>query len=325
MEKARYAKGNQCFLCPKHCMIQEGKRGFCNTRKNIDGNLYALNYGKPIGLAIDPIEKKPLYHFYPGKKILSFGTLGCNMDCLGCQNFDISRGSPDEKEKDLISSEKIIEIAKENNVDMIAFTYTEPTIFFEYMIDVAKLAKENNIKTVAVSNGYIESEPLKELIRYIDGFNIDLKFFEDEKYRKYSKASLEPILKTLKTINDSESWLEIINLVIPNWNDDLEIIENMCIWIKETLSENVPTHFSAYYPIHKMTEPPTPLSTLKNVENIARKHLNYVYLGNVKENTNTICPDCKRILIERNWYETNINDSFEGTCNCGKQIPGIWK
>ncbi|PLW79911.1 AmmeMemoRadiSam system radical SAM enzyme [Candidatus Woesearchaeota archaeon] len=325
MKKAKYSKNNQCFLCPRRCIILEGKRGFCNTRKNIGGNLYALNYGKPIGLAIDPIEKKPLYHFFPGKNILSFGTLGCNLDCLGCQNFDISKGSPDESEEDFFPPKKIIEIAKENNINMLAFTYTEPTIFFEYMIDVTKLAKKNNINTVAVSNGYIEKKPLKELIKHVDAFNIDLKFFDDKKYSKYSKAKLEPILETLKIINNSDSWLEITNLVIPNWNDDLEEVERMCEWIKDNLSKDVPIHFSAYYPTHKMNEPPTPLKTLKDIEKIARKHLDYVYLGNVKEDTNTICPACKKILIERDWYNTKLIDSFEETCTCGKKIPGIWK
>lgn len=324
MELARHVKGNQCFLCPRHCVIQEGKRGFCNTRKNIDGKLYALNYGKPIGISIDPVEKKPLFHFMPKKGVLSFGTLGCNLNCLGCQNFDIARGVVDEKEG-IVKPEEIIKLAKENNVKMIAYTYTEPTVFFEYMFDVAKLAKEEGIKNIAVSNGYIEKEPLKELLTVIDAFNIDLKFFEDKKYLKYSKIKLQPVLETLKIINESDSWLEMTNLVIPGWNDDMKIIEEMVKWIKDNLGRSVPMHFSAFYPMHKLMDVPrTKVDTLIKIKEIADNYLDYVYLGNVSLEANTTCPKCNKTLIERTYYDVEIKDDFKGVCSCGEKISGVW-
>lgn len=326
MKLASYTKSNQCFLCPRHCIIQEGNRGFCNTRMNLDGKLYALNYGKPVGLGIDPIEKKPLFHFLPKTGVLSFGTLGCNFDCLGCQNYDIARGIVDEGNENLIMPKQIIELAKKNNVKIIAYTYTEPTVFFEYMLDVAKLAKENGIKNVVVSNGYIEKEPLNELLEVIDAFNIDLKFFDDKKYTKYSKGRLDCILENLEIINKSNSWLEITNLVIPGWNDDFDVVEDMVKWISENLKKNIPVHFSAFSPMHKLNHVEhTSIETLEKIKKIADKYLDFVYLGNVHEGGETICPKCKKTLIKRDWYCVEVEKGFKGICSCGNKLPGVWK
>lgn len=314
--KALYSDENNCFLCPKKCVINEGKLGFCKTRKNIGGTIHSLSYGRPVGLSIDPIEKKPLYHFHPNKKILSFGTIGCNLDCLGCQNHEMSRGDIDEKSQ-IIEPSEIIRIAKENKIDMIAYTYNEPTVFFEYMLDVAKLAKKNGIKNIVVSNGFIEEKPLKELIPNIDAFNIDLKFIDKENYIKYASGLLNPVLNSLKIINNSNAWLEITNLIIPNWNDDLTEVMELCNWIKNNLGKDVPVHFSAFYPNYKLLDIPiTSEIKLKEIEKIAKQYLNYVYLGNIGEKPKLNCHKCNSIF-ER--------IGFNGVCRCNNVIPGVWK
>ncbi|MBR9676410.1 AmmeMemoRadiSam system radical SAM enzyme [Candidatus Woesearchaeota archaeon] len=326
MKKAAYTKEDQCFLCPKHCVIREGRRGFCKTRKNIHGVIYAVNWGKPIGINVDPIEKKPLYHFFPGQKILSFGTLGCNLDCEGCQNHDIARGIPSDSQEDLVLPKEIISIAKKEGCDMIAYTYTEPIIFFEYLVDIARLAREEGIKNVVVTNGYIEQEPLKEMLRVVDAFNVDLKFFSEKKYESYAKASLAPVLETLKTISKSNSHLEITNLVIPGLSDDLGEAEKMYAWISQNLSVDVPVHISAFSPHHKLiSTPSTNVEVLEEIKKIAEKHLRFVYLGNVNVGGDTLCPNCKETIIKRDWYNTTVTEGFNGVCpSCEEKIVGEW-
>jgi len=294
----------RCVLCPNKCVILDGKSGLCKARINIKGKLYSTVYGHPCSISIDPIEKKPLYYFYPGEKILSFGTFGCNIFCKGCQNFDITRVQDVIKETgklEYYSAEEIIETAKSRNIKMIAYTYNEPTIFFEYMLDIAKLARKNGIKNVIVSNGYINPKPLKELCKYIDAANIDIKGITEKFYREYSKANIKPILESIKTLRKSGVWLELTNLVIPGLNDDPKDIKKLCEWIKDNVGVNVPLHFSRFYPYYNAsTTSPTPENTLEFAKEIATKTgLKYVYIGNLGFLDDTICDKCGNVLIKR--------------------------
>lgn len=325
MKKALFTKGDKCMLCPHNCVILEGKTGICGVRKNINGKIFSLVYGKPCSIAIDPVEKKPLYHFYPGQNILSLGTVGCNFKCIGCQNYEIARGTPDESDNVGYAPEEIIKLAKQKNCSMIAYTYTEPTIFYEYMIDIAKLAKKNGLKNVIVSNGYINPAPLIELCKYIDAANIDLKFFNNDNYLKYSGAKLNPVLETLKILKQQNVWLEITNLIIPGWSDDLVEFENMCKWIKDNLGKDVPLHISRFFPHYKLQDvKPTSLEILEKAENIAKQYLNYVYTGNVFRESNTYCIKCNNLLIDRQGYVIN-NKVKGGVCSkCNKKLPGVY-
>jgi len=270
----------QCFLCPHNCIISPSKRGICNVRENNNGILYSLTYGEPCTINIDPIEKKPIYNFLPGTKTLTIATMGCNLSCKQCQNYHISK--TEIFTQPFVPPEKIIELALKNKTPSISYSYTEPTIFYEYMLDIAKLAKKNKIKNILVSNGYISQKPLKELCKYIDAANIDLKAFTDEFYKKTCKASLKPVLETLKTLKKEKVHLEITNLIIPTLNDNLKDIEKMCIWIKENLGKDTPLHFSKFFPMYQLKDiPQTPLSTLEKVKKIADKYLSHVYLGNI--------------------------------------------
>jgi len=242
----------RCNLCPQNCLISEEKVGFCGVRKNIKGKLISLVYAKPCSINLDPIEKKPLYHFLPGETALSIGTLGCNLKCVFCQNWEISRANPEEYNLETKTPKEIIELVKESKAKIIAYTYTEPTIFYEYMLDIAKLARKEGIKNVIVSNGFIQEKPLKELIKFIDAANIDLKAFDDNFYKKNCLGRLGPILRTLKILKESGVWIEITNLIIPGKNDDMKKIEEMCKWIKNELGEDIPIHFSRFFPMYKL-------------------------------------------------------------------------
>jgi pyruvate formate lyase activating enzyme len=325
----------QCNLCPHNCVLHPDKIGLCNTRKNIRGKLYSLAYGRPCSINIDPVEKKPLYHFFPGKKILSLGTFGCNLFCKGCQNYDISRSDAQTSSGTIQNPEDIIELAKKNGLKLIAYTYNEPTIFFEYMLDTAKLAKKNGIKNVIVSNGYINEEPLKELLKYIDAANIDLKGFTGKFYKEYAKASLEPVLNTIKIINQHNKkskhkvWLELTNLIIPGLNDDMPEIKNMCDWIAK-VNKNIPLHFSRFFPYYEAEQiEMTPEITLLKARDIAKKAgLKYVYIGNLGINDNTYCAECDSLLIERQNYNVNILGLIGPNRNkckkCGTVLDGIF-
>lgn len=313
----------KCVLCPHNCRIISGKKGVCGTRINENGKFYSLVYGRPSAINIDPIEKKPLYHFYPGADILSIGTLGCNLFCKGCQNYDISKGPIINLPK--ITPEEIISKAKENDIKMIAYTYNEPTIFYEYMIDIAKLAKKEKIKNVIVSNGFINDAPLKKLIRYIDAANIDLKGFDEKFYKEYANAKLSPILKNLKTIKNSDVWLEVTNLLIPGLNDDEKDIQEMCKWINKNVS-NVPLHFSRFFPYYKASDIKiTSENTLIKARNIANNSgIKYAYIGNMGLLEDTYCHNCKNLLITRHPVVKCLGIT-DGKCtNCRKKIPGVF-
>src|SRR4030042_5304336 len=247
----------QCGLCPNRCILSEGQIGVCKARKNIDGELYTLNYGKVSTQHIDPIEKKPFFHVLPGAAVYSIATTGCNMRCSFCQNWNISQVFPWEIDSKEMTPEQVIEDVLKSGSEIIAFTYNEPTIFYEYMFDIAKLAKEKGLKTVVVSAGYINPEPLKELLPYIDAYKIDLKAFRENFYQKLTGGHLEPVLEAMKIIKNSGTWLEIVNLLIPGENDSEEEIKEMAKWIKENLGDDVPLHFSAFHPDYKLLNLPS--------------------------------------------------------------------
>ncbi len=274
----------KCVLCPRNCIIQENNLGICNTRINIKGKLYTLTYGKPVSISVDPIEKKPLFNFHPGEKILSIGTVGCNLKCKFCQNYDISQAKAiDLYEKiKTVSPEQIIEITKSKGLKLIAFTYNEPTIFYEYMLDIAKLAKKENIECVIVSNGFINPKPLKELCKYISAANIDLKSFDEKFYKQICAGKLNPVLESLKILKENKIHIEITNLIIEEKNDSPKQIEKLAIWIKENIGKDTILHLSRAFPMYKMQNIfPTSISILQRAKEICEKHLDFVYLGNV--------------------------------------------
>lgn len=319
----------QCTICPRNCKLKEGQAGFCQVRKNIDGTVISTTYGYNTGLAVDPIEKKPLYHFYPGSKVLSFGTLGCNMGCQFCQNWHISKSSADPRINPA-SPEKIVSLAKQLGCKSVAFTYNDPVVFFEYAVDTAKLCRDNGIKTVAVTAGYINPEPRKEFFTYMDAVNIDLKGFSEHFYKKNCLAQLEPILDTIKYVKkETNCWLELTTLLIDGENDSEEEIKRECEWILKELGANVPLHFSAFHPAYKfMDKPQTKLSTLLKAYEIAKSiGLNYVYTGNVTDTKTsaTYCSACKKPLILRFGYETTTENIKKGHCNfCGAKCKGVF-
>ena len=318
----------QCRICPRNCIILEGQRGFCRARENIKNKLYSLVYARPCSINLDPIEKKPLYHFYPSHRSLSVATVGCNMACKHCQNWEISQADPDSFPARELMPEQIVNMAVKGNYKSISYTYTEPTIFYEYVLDTAKLAKKKGIKNVIVSNGFINPEPLVEWCKYIDAANIDLKFFDDAIYREMTTAWLDPILETIKTLHKKKVWLEITNLIIPALNDKPKMIEKMCKWITDNIGVSYPLHFTAFYPTYKLNNtPPTSTEMLLKARGIALKAgIKYVYVGNVyaDEANNTYCPKCKRLLIERSGFSVMQNNIKKGKCSCGNKIDGLF-
>lgn len=316
-------KSLQCTLCPHNCVISEGKTGICGTRINYNGKFHSKVYARPSAMHVDPIEKKPLYHFYPGSKILSIGTLGCNLFCRGCQNYELTKGPI--VDLPYVTPEQVISTAIENNINLIAYTYNEPTIFYEYMMDIAKLAKKNKIKNVIVSNGFINDSPLKKLTKYIDAANIDLKGFDEKFYNEYANAKIEPILKNLKTIKKSNVWLEVTNLIIPQINDKEESITDMCKWINKNIKDT-PLHFSRFFPYYKAQDKEiTPVSSLLNAKKIANNSgIKYVYIGNMGKLENTYCYNCKNLLIQRH-PAVKIVGVKDGKCNsCRKKVLGVF-
>jgi pyruvate formate lyase activating enzyme len=274
----------QCTLCPHECIISPNNLGFCKVRKNIKGKLISLSYAKPASIAVDPREKKPLYYFYPGEKVLSIGTFGCNLACQHCQNSSISRRFLGNQihQLETVSPSDIVTNCLQNNLHIIAYTYNEPTVFYEYMFEIAKLAHKHSIKNVIVSNGFINPLPLKKLLPFIDAANIDLKSFNPKFYSTVCSAKLNSVLNTLKLIANSKVHLEITILLIPSLNDNLDEFENMCIWIKENLGKSVPLHISRFFPNYKLLHlPPTAIKTILKAEKIAKKHLDKVHIGNV--------------------------------------------
>lgn len=317
----------QCNICNHRCIIPENHKGLCSLRENINGKLYFNNYGILSSLNVDPIEKKPLYHFLPSSLAYSIGGFSCNMSCLACQNYMISQESYDKNMAIEISPEDIVKNAINHNCKSIAYTYNEPTVSLEYIHDIANIASENNIKNVFISNGYMSPEALDYILPYIDAFNIDLKFIEDSLYKKVCNASVYDVLENLKTINKSDSHLEITNLLIDNLNDYREDIKKLVNFIVNELSTDIPLHFSRFFPYFKMMDiNPTKESRMLEGYNIAKDMgLKYVYLGNISSNQNTYCPECGEILIRRNGYFTSdLNKIINGKCsNCNCRLNFI--
>ena len=320
----------ECTLCPRYCKIPLGKAGFCSIRKNIDGTIENIAYGRPTGFAIDPIEKKPLFHFLPGTGVLSFGTAGCNLGCKFCPNWHISKVKIDEANSIEASPEQVVKLAIDNNCPSIAFTYNDPTIWAEYAMDISKLAKEEGIKSVWVTAGYITPNARIDAYENVDAANVDLKAFSQEFYGKITLSKLEPVLDTIKWLkNETNVWIEITNLIIPTLNDGDDEFKKMVDWITENLGEEVPLHFTAFHPDFKLKDLPR---TKAGVLNRARKialdaGLKYCYVGNVHDihSSSTRCPNCESLLIERNWHSVLQNNIINGTCpSCSAKIPGIF-
>jgi pyruvate formate lyase activating enzyme len=320
-----------CTLCPRQCHIPEGQRGFCFVRANVNGVLELTTYGRSSGFCIDPIEKKPLNHFLPGTPVLSLGTAGCNLGCKFCQNWDISKSREMDRLAAVATPEAIVEAAKRTGCRSVAFTYNDPVIWAEYAIDIAKVARQEGIKTVAVTAGYISPEPRREFYQWMDAANVDLKAFTETFYRKLTQTHLEPVLDTLRYLRHETSvWFEITNLVIPWENDKPEEIAQMCDWILKNLGDDVPLHFTAFHPDFKMMDhPPTPHVTLVRArEQAIEAGLKYVYVGNVDDvqRQSTYCPSCGEMLIERNWYELGAYRLKGNRCgSCSAWIPGVFE
>jgi pyruvate formate lyase activating enzyme len=309
----------RCELCPHNCKIAENKTGICQVRKNFDGKLYSLNYGKVSSLGLDPVEKKPLYHFYPQSEVLSFGSWGCNMSCVFCQNWQISQQKPQLRD---LKPVEVVELALEKGVDLLAYTYSEPTIFYEYMLETAEIASKEGLKNIMVSNGFINQKPLEELIPYLDAANIDLKAFNNDFYKKQCNGGLEAVKRTIKTLA-GEVHLEVTTLIITDLNDDLEELESLFSWLAEINSE-LPLHLSRYHPAYKLNNPPTNLNLMKKASKKAKEYLEHVYLGNaIIENTaDTFCSNCGRNLIKRKAYQVE-NMLENGNCPaCGHKLFG---
>lgn len=314
----------KCGLCPHECLISKDKYGICGVRKNENGYLISENYGVVSALGMDPIEKKPLYHFYPGTEILSIGSLGCNMKCVFCQNCEISQTTvSDFSFSHYHEAEEIVEktYTTRNNIG-IAFTYNEPSIYFEYMLDIAKSAKEKDLKTVMVSNGFLNEGAMEMLLPFIDAFNVDIKAFNEVFYRRYTKSSLKPILERLVQIKSMSKHLEITNLVIPTLNESENEFEQMVTWISQNLGRDTVLHISKYFPRYKLDIDSTSLDLLLNLHAIAKNELHHVYLGNValNEGRDTFCYNCGSRVISRSGYHTNIVGlSHKGNCtNCNE-------
>lgn len=321
----------QCELCFHYCMLKEGKRGLCRNKENIEGKLYSLVYGRPSAVHIDPIEKEPALHMFPGTDILCIGTAGCNFRCKFCHNWHLSQ-RPIEKMGRVydLPPEDVVSLAIRKKISTISFTYNEPTSFYEYAYDTARIAKRKGLNILWHSNGGMNPEPLEELLKYTDATTIDLKGFTEEFYRNILSAELEPVLRTLRIIRDEGRWLEIVNLHIPTLNDNPYDVKRMCAWIKENLGEYTPLHFSRFFPNYRLTHlPPTPVKKLEEAHKVAKGvGMEYVTIGNVPGHryNSTFCPVCKERLIHRVHFRVSSKNLVDGKCKfCGHKIPGIWK
>jgi len=318
-----------CYLCPRHCRMHPGQAGFCFIRINQGGKLYSLGYGSPAALQVDPIEKKPLNHFLPGTRVFSMGTAGCNMGCFFCQNWDISKSRSDQVRSQHVPPEDVPLLALKYGCESIAFTYNEPTIWGEYIIDICKEARKLGLKTVMVTNGYITYDAFHDIYDHIDAANVDLKAFSENFYGKITLTHLQPVLETLAWLkNETPVWFEITNLMIPTLNDDPAETRKLAEWILSYLGPDVPLHFTAFHPDFKLQDKPrTPAATLDRARQIALEvGLHFVYEGNIySEGANTYCPQCRELLLRRSWHDVLENHMTAGACpECGFAIAGVW-
>jgi pyruvate formate lyase activating enzyme len=319
----------ECTLCPNRCIVRGGRRGLCDVRENQDGVYKTLVYGRLCSMNIDPIEKKPLFHFLPGTNALSVATAGCNVECKFCQNWNISQAKPEELTFRYVSPHELVNLAKYYNTPTIAFTYSEPTIFYEYMYDTAVFANENSIRGVMISNGFMNREPMIELCKVLNAIKIDFKSYSEKFYREIVSGELKPVLDSLVLVKERGRFLEIVYLVIPTLNDDKNELRDMCKWIINNLGQDVPLHFTRFHPQYLLKNlPPTPVGTLEMAYDIAKDAgINYVYIGNVPGHKaeNTVCPNCGKVLIERTGYFVKNINIKNGKCRfCDLEIPGVW-
>lgn len=319
----------RCGLCPMKCMLSKGQVGPCKARTNKDGKLYSMVYGQIAAAHLDPIEKKPFFHVLPGSKAFSIATTGCNLRCKFCQNWQISQIFPWEMKPFYAKPEDVVDAALRSGAKSIAYTYNEPTVYIEYIMDIARLAREKGLKNIIVSAGYINPEPLKDLLKYVDAVKIDFKGFSEEFYEDMTSGSLAPVLEAMRIIKSSGVWLEIVNLVIPTHNDSEDEIRGLILWIKDNLGPDVPLHLTRFHPDYKMQNlPPTPVKTLKDARRMALDlGLHYVYTGNISDqgDESTYCLRSKEKVIERNGFFVVSNKLKNGKCPDGETIPGLWE
>ncbi len=323
------AGGVRCLKCPNGCVLGKDQAGFCRNRINYKGKVYSIAYGNPCAVHIDPIEKKPFFHFLPSSRAFSIATAGCNLRCLNCQNWEISQVSPRETRNADLMPERVVEQCLAARCESIAYTYSEPTTFYEYAFDTANLARQQKIRNVWKSNGYINEEPLRKLCKVIDAANIDLKSFDEKVYERLNGGKLGPVLRGLKVFKEEGVWLEITNLVIPTWTDNLDMIKKMCDWLCANGLRDCPLHFSRFSPLYKLNQlPSTPVSILDKAMDIAIKAgIRYVYVGNVPGHRaeSTYCHNCRKGIIERRGFTILANQIKNGRCaSCGEKIPGVW-
>lgn len=323
-------RGVKCLICPNECTLKPGETSDCRNRINFGGKLYSIAYGNPCAVHIDPMEKKPLFHFLPGTLVYSIATAGCNFGCLNCQNWTISQASPKETANYDLMPDAVVDKCIASGCKSIAYTYSEPVTFYEYTYDTSVKAHKKGVFNTLHSNGYINEKPLRELAKHIDAANIDLKSFSESIYLKLNAGKLQPVLNALKILKQEGVWLEITNLIIPGWTDDMKMIRTMCKWLVDNELSEAPLHISRFLPQYKLTQvAPTPLPLLQQARVIALEEgIKYVYIGNVPGNEaeNTYCPGCNKILIERKGYRILSNNILRGKCRfCGSVIPGKWE
>lgn len=320
----------KCVLCPRECIIDDLERGYCGVRENRGGTYYTLVHSRPCSANIDPIEKKPLFHFLPGSQAFSIATVGCNVECKFCQNWEISQMRPEQARSFDLPPEAVAELAHERGCSSIAYTYTEPVVFQEYMYDCAVAGKKHGVRSVMISNGIINPEPMEQLCSVLDAVKIDLKAFRQKFYTELVAGQLQPVLDTLILLKKKKMWFEIVYLVIPTKNDDPQELRDLCRWIAKELGPDVPVHFSRFYPQYRLKNiSPTPTQTLNRAREIALSEgLHYVYLGNVPghKSESTNCPKCGEIVIRRVGYKILEQRLNSGKCAaCGTQIAGVWQ
>ncbi|OHB98849.1 MAG: AmmeMemoRadiSam system radical SAM enzyme [Planctomycetes bacterium RIFCSPLOWO2_12_38_17] len=319
----------ECELCPRKCTVADMERGYCGVRENRGGIYYTLVHSRVCALNIDPIEKKPLFHYLPGTKAYSLATAGCNIECKFCQNWQISQYRPEQIDSIKLTPDDIVKDAQTSGSKTIAYTYSEPVVFYEYMYDTSQLARKLGLKSVMISNGYIQEKPLVELCKYLDAVKIDLKGFTEKFYSETCSGELKPVLDTLVALKKIGIWFEIVVLIVPTLNDSEKEIKEMCAWIKNNLGTDVPIHFTRFHPTYKIKNlPPTPLNTIENARQIAiDTGLRFPYIGNVPnhEGENTYCPHCKQVIIRRVGFSILENHIKDGKCkDCSQPIPGVW-
>jgi len=317
----------ECELCPRKCTIADMERGYCGVRENRGGTYYTLVHSRVCALNVDPIEKKPLFHYLPGTKAYSLATAGCNVECKFCQNWQISQYRPEQIESIRLTPEDVVKEAKASGSKVIAFTYSEPVVFYEYMHDIVRLANDHGLKSVMISNGYIQEKPLTELCQSLSAVKIDLKGFSEKFYQETCNGELKPVLNTLQTLKKLGVWFEIVVLVVPTLND--KEFQDMCLWIKENLGVDVPIHFTRFHPTYKLKNlPPTSVKTLEMARKIAvDTGLRFPYVGNVPghEGENTYCPRCRHVIIKRAGFSIIENRLKDNACmDCKQLIPGVW-